>query len=364
MTRSSGNCAHVFRLGQMRRYSIGIVVSANGYGHIRRQLQVTRCLLERNSSLSLVFGITEAQHKRFFSDFSELGSRVIVLPGVTENSPRWKHRPLDYTYENLSGWVEVFASSQLMETDYVLSDNLVEVLAVRPDSWLSGSFLWSDVLETHSQESHACETFVARENALLQSVQPHMLANKYLATPEVRRKTRIVELGWVIEEPTVNTLAQRDVVLIHGGGTRTLDSLVATLANTLRENGLRVMTDLENDLDRFDYSEGTWAQVGLVICRPGIGTVTECVKWRTPMLLIPDTTNSEAMHVIRTLERSAVASVLHEGDKVPPELLVARIHQLLKSTTEAYDVYDRNGIEQAAQWIEGQLWRSTSTSSS
>lgn len=348
----------------MRRCSIGIVVSANGYGHIRRQLQITRCLLKRNSSISLAFGITEAQHKRFFSDFSELGRRVTVHPGVTENSPRWKHRPHDYTDENLSGWVKVFASSRLMETDHVLSDNLVEVLAVRPDSWLSGSFLWSDVLETHSRDSSACKNFVARENGLLQSVRPYMLANKYLATPEVRRKTRIVELGWVIEEPNVNTLAQRNIVLIHGGGTRTLDSLVSALANTLRKNGLRVMTDLENDLDCFDYSEETWAHVGLVICRPGIGTVTECVKWRIPMLLIPDATNSEAMHVIHTLEKSAVASVLYEGDKVPPELLVLRVHELLESTTEVYDVFDRNGIEQATHWIEGQLRRRTSTSSS
>jgi predicted glycosyltransferase len=255
----------------------------------------------------------------------------------------------------------MFSRSNLMETDHVLSDNLVEVLAIRPDSWLCGSFLWSDVLKTYAQESRACAQFVARENALLQSVRPFMLANKYLATPEVRRKTRIVELGWVIEEPIVNTLSRREIVLVHGGGTRILDSLVKALADLLREHGLRVMTDLENDLDRFDYTEETWARVGLVICRPGIGTVTECVKWRIPMLLIPDAANSEARHVVHTLERSSIASVLHEGDKVPPELLTQKVRTLLNSTTKVYDTFDRDGVEQAAQWIEGQLVRRTST---
>jgi hypothetical protein len=340
----------------MPHYSLGVVVSANGFGHIRRQLLIVTRLLKKRPELRVAFGVTEAQYKRFFAEFSNFEDRVAVLPGLTDDSPKWRHGASEYSDQNLSGWLRDFKSCEpLVDADFVISDNLVEALSVRDDAWLSGSFLWSDVLETYSPVNASCARFVERERQLLGECRPTMLANKYLATDGVRRRTQLVELGWMIEDSGVLPVHPRELVLIHGGGTRTLDVTVKRIADELRVSGLGVMTDLEGDIERFDYSDEMWARVGLVICRPGVGTVTECVKWQIPMLLLPDQSNTEARHVLGILVADGYASTLENADHISRAELLVRVRESMDVEVEALSRLDRDGLDQATSWIEKRI---------
>ena len=332
--------------------TLGVVVSANGFGHIRRQLLIASGLLARDSQLRVVFGITEGQYKRFFPEISKIGSRLIVLPGLTENSPRWLHNPSYYNELNLNGWETDFKSSpELYQADYLVSDNLVGVLAHRPDAWLSGSFLWSDVLEVHQAANATCERFIKRERSLLEKHRPPMIANRYLVTPGVATRTQLVEVSWMIEEPRSLRNANRDVVLIHGGGTRTLDDVVVRIRRSLDEAGVQTVTDLENDPGRFDYEEESWSRIGLVICRPGVGTVTECVKWRIPILAIPDRTNNEAQHVIESLVSLGLATTIIEDETQSGTLLTQAVKSAFSFDVKRYDSMQRSGVKEAVSWI-------------
>lgn len=340
----------------MPRYSLGVVVSANGFGHIRRQLLIVKRLLKKRPELRVAFGVTEAQYKRFFSEFSDFEDRVTVLPGLTDDSPKWRHGASEYNDQNLSGWLRDFKSCEpLMGADFVISDNLVEALSVRVDAWLSGSFLWSDVLETYSPINASCARFVERERHLLAESRPTMLANRYLATDGVRSRTQLVELGWMIEDSGVSPAHPRELVLIHGGGTRTLDATVKRIADQLRASGLGVMTDLEGDIDRFDYSDEMWARIGLVICRPGVGTVTECVKWRIPMLLLPDQSNTEARHVLKVLVADGYASTLDEAYHLSHDEVLVKVRKSMAVEVNAFSKLDREGLDQATSWIEQRI---------
>lgn len=332
--------------------TLGVVVSANGFGHIRRQLMIASGLLGQDSQLRVVFGITEAQYKRFFPEISKVGSRLIVLPGLTGNSPRWLHDPSYYNEMNLNGWeTDLRASPDLYQADYLVSDNLVGVLTHRPDAWLSGSFLWSDVLEAHQAANVACERFIKRERSLLEKLRPPMIANRYLVTPGVAKRTQLVEVSWMIEEPKVIGNIKRDVVLIHGGGTRTLDDVVVKIHRILDEAGVQTVTDLENDPGRFDYEEESWSRIGLVICRPGVGTVTECVKWRIPILAIPDHTNNEAQHVIESLVSLGLATTIDEDLTQSGPALTHIVKSAFSFDVKRYDSMQRTGVKEAVTWI-------------
>ena len=346
---------------------LAILVSANGYGHIRRQILIATELLKHNSNLRVSFAITDAQHRRFKVEIENLGARAEAVVGITEDSVRWRHDAASYTDVNLNGWEsELKGTPTLINADFVMSDNLVGVLETRPDTVLSGSFLWHEVISAHAISNTACRKFVEREINLLQTHTPRMICNADLATPAVLSLTNPVLMPWMVEEFSESQLAtqvlhgssQRSAILVHGGGTRTLDSRVRVIAELLRTNGHIVYTDLEDDPMCFDYQDSTWQKLGVVICRPGVGTATECVKWRIPIVLIHDQTNVEAEFVATRLKELKVA---HECEftssysEIP--LLVADLLSPEKriSFLEPFALLKTNGIQDSANFLTN-LW--------
>lgn len=295
---------------------LAILVSANGYGHIRRQVLIATDLLKQNLNLRVSFALTDAQHRRFKVEIENLGDRAEAVVGITEDSVRWRHDANSYTNANLNGWEsELKSNASLVNADFMMSDNLVGVLETRPDTVLSGSFLWHEVISAHAISNEACRKFVEREIHLLRTCIPKMICNADLATPAVLSLTNPVLMPWMVEELSKSQLPnhsllgsnERAAILVHGGGTRTLDDRVRAIAQLLRTNGHVVYTDLEDDSMCFDYQDSTWQKLGVVICRPGVGTATECVKWSIPIVLIHDQANVEAELVAAKLKELKLA---------------------------------------------------------
>ena len=345
---------------------LAILVSANGYGHIRRQILIASELLKQNSNLHVQFAITDAQFQRFKLEIENLGSRASAVVGVTEDSVRWRHDPSNYTATNLNGWEsELMSRSSLIEADFVLSDNLVGVLEIRPDAVLSGSFLWHEVIDAYAQVNDACKQFVEREINLLKKCVPKMICNADLATPAVLSLTDAVRVPWMIEETVPQAFqdnlskeSERTTILVHGGGTRTLDDRVRMIAQILRNNNYTVFTDLEDDLMCFDYQDSSWQQLGAVICRPGVGTATECVKWHIPIVLIHDQTNVEAEFVATRLKELKLAHECEFGSnylEIPS--LVADLLSPEKriSFLEPFASLKTTGIQDSANFLT-RLW--------
>ena len=342
---------------------LAILVSANGYGHIRRQILIATELLKHNSNLRVSFAITDAQHRRFKVEIENLGARAEAVVGITEDSVRWRHDAASYTDANLNGWEsELKVTPQLINADFVMSDNLVGVLETRPDTVLSGSFLWHEVISAHAISNTACRKFVEREINLLQTHTPRMICNADLATPAVLSLTNPVLMPWMVEELSESQLAtqvlqggsQRSAILVHGGGTRTLDTRVRAIAELLRVNGHVVYTDLEDDSMCFDYQDSTWQKLGVVICRPGVGTATECVKWRIPIVLIHDQTNVEAEFVAARLKKLELAHDC-EFDSNESETinLVAKLLSVNKNNSflKPFASLKKTGINDAANFL-------------
>ena len=346
---------------------LAILVSANGYGHIRRQILIATELLKHNSNLQVSFAVTDAQHRRFKVEIENLGARAKAVVGITEDSVRWRHDAASYTDANLNGWEsELMSNSSLLNADFVMSDNLVGVLEVRPDTVLSGSFLWHEVISAHAVGNAACRKFVEREIRLLRTHTPRMICNADLATPAVLSLTNPVLMPWMVEEFSesqsttqfLHSSGQRSAVLVHGGGTRTLDDRVRTIAELLRTNGHVVYTDLEDDSMCFDYQDLTWQKLGVVICRPGVGTATECVKWRIPIVLIHDQTNVEAEFVATRLKELKLAHECEFGSnylEIPS--LVADLLSAEKriSFLEPFASLKTSGIRDSANFLTN-LW--------
>jgi UDP-N-acetylglucosamine:LPS N-acetylglucosamine transferase len=183
-----------------------------------------------------------------------------------------------------------------------------------------------------------------------------MICNQSLASNAVMSLTNPVGTSWMIEEINNRTPTElRQSILVHGGGTRSLDSEVFKIASMLRQEGYEVFTDLEDDKDGFDYHEDTWRKIGVVVCRPGAGTATECVKWKIPMLVLRDKRNSEAEFNAEVLIRLGIAHELpnrRSNEDLIKFVTSVTAVESRKIFLEPFERCGRNGIVEAVNFLE------------
>ncbi|MEL6539099.1 MAG: hypothetical protein AAFQ98_27020, partial [Bacteroidota bacterium] len=172
------------------------VVSPNGLGHFKRTLGWLPSLLRAFPDLHLTVAACDWQIERLGTDY--LGhSRVRFQPGITDDAVRWSRNAADYEGRDLLAWTHGLGDWEALHAaDFVVSDNLVEVLRWRPDALLMGSFLWGDILHTAYPQVAAIEAYRAEEARLLQTYRPPMLCVGDMAMPAVRQQTDAVACPW------------------------------------------------------------------------------------------------------------------------------------------------------------------------
>ena len=118
-----------------------------------------------------------------------------------KNSVYWTRDFLEYADGRLSSWIKDLARNEsVLKSDCIISDNLVGLLSLRPDTILSGSFLWFDIFEKAFPNVDPINDFVSYSKELLQKFQPSMLCVKDIAMPAVMKYTKAVGLPWFGQE--------------------------------------------------------------------------------------------------------------------------------------------------------------------
>ena len=299
--------------------SVGVTVCPNGIGHAVRALRVLRVLVEEHGPVGPLF-VTLTRDQ--WSALSQEGRAwlaqhdVTVLHDVVEPGVGLAGADSGFADGRLTAWSQRWASSSAAQADLVVSDNLVGVLEARPDAVLMGSFLWSDVLEAVAAGPMVDE-FVARERALLAAHRPPMLATADVVHPGVVRRTAAVLLPWFDDRRApagVRAPGAAKVVAVVGGRTGAADDLLGRVAAALTRSGREVLRDLTGPhRDRID----------VLVCRPGLGTVTAGVLDSIPMLLVSEPGNPELDHTSASLVALGLARLLKDTDD--PRAVVAAV---------------------------------------
>jgi UDP:flavonoid glycosyltransferase YjiC (YdhE family) len=130
-----------------------------------------------------------------------------------------------------------------------------------------------------------------------------------MVMPSLRNQTNLLEQGWFTNRttllPTKNKENRR--VLITGGGTKLINKqlLALTLVVISRLPNIEFFLDsklfkmaekIETKLTKFSFSEADFASLDYIICRPGVGILTDCVRFSVPPLVINDGFNREINH--------------------------------------------------------------------
>ena len=344
--------------------SVTLVICANGLGHYRRSVAIISRLLERGAELSSVTLVAESAGRERTTTWAPTErlcrAGAVWVEGVMAKGVIWSNDPSPLQDGHLAAWSDHLREvPAVRDADLVLSDNLAGVLSVRPDAVLAGSFLWSDVLEHRHPNHPSISMFVEHERSLLERYRPPMLCVGDMAMPGVLSGTDAVPCGWMCEPPTWRTEPGTKVAVL-GGRTGAADDILAAVGREVLDRGCAVVAPTDMHLDRagaFTFDDTAWADVAVAVCRPGMGTLTDCTRWDIPVVAVREAGNLELEHNAGRI--AALGIGIDPGPK-PQALTVAELAIKLSkgfdpSVSSTVAGHNRHGIDEATEWLAARL---------
>jgi hypothetical protein len=244
--------------------------------------------------------------------------------------------------------------------DLVVSDNLPEVLAIRPDAILSGHFFWHDALPDLPN------IYREKVDAWLRDYSPWVIATDLFASPLVKAQPRYYPVGVFLHQKPQTSALQGKTLLVSGGSTpalgQRLTEVLLAMTQAKPEGIEYVYVDSrllhscgveENRppwIQVATYSEVMYNQVAAAICRPGIGTITDLLAHGGRPFCVYEPNNLEVMRNAKTLQTYGVGE-----NCIEPNLSLQQATNYMSSNqarqfhSEALANIDFNGAYQLAE---------------
>lgn len=351
------------------------IIAPSGIGHYVRQMRVLGELARHipEAEFLILAQPWQRDQAEGLSGANDIWktARATLVTDLVPTTFKWKPKSISYQDGELT-WSEIPLLNFLYREPHalIISDNLTAPLEIEPKTILMGSFLWSEVLSVH--HSSEVQRFIENEKRRLQS-KPFMICLREMAMPGVWSHTTPVPVNWMAYSNSYITRMEdlstpsssTPTIAILSGTTTLSDSTLIDIARGLLKN-----TDWKIELSpalRKKFPEGdsriatitfrtsSLKKYSAVIGRPGIGTITQAIEWKTPIAVISDEENPEMKHNAERVEALNIGVNL--GPAPSFELIMERLHDLIYNpdikakTTEAIKSQKTDGIKQAVEWI-------------
>jgi hypothetical protein len=306
---------------------VALVACDHGFGHTKRCYIYGMELAKNKLEVSL---FAREDGLRKFSQIYGTMPNLHLIPFRTQSCP----------LNSKKQWMQWLNNLPNLDTfQCIVSDNLPEILELRQDAFLSGSFLWHLDLPDIDQEYKAhCEALIAQ-------YRPIHLAADFFVSDELRSRSQIVSLGLIgkvkPDEPKANF---REGALLISGGRNTIlkAELIAfvkkLILNKEKPNFSKVWVDSNllpenypNWMGEATFNEDMYRSLSVALIRPGVGTVTDCLRNRVFILAVAEQENIEMITNTEALEKS------HLGVSLQTSILVEST--LESNLNKAYTVF-------------------------
>lgn len=329
----------------MQKKSVALIACTNGYGHIKRLLLLSESLIALGSSPTLF-----APKK--LTELIASKEKISNFKIVDFNSHTAKENWLNGSAVE---WIKLIPD--LSEFDIVVSDNLVEVLLIRPDAWLCGSFFWHDAIERFPS------SLKKQSVELLKKYNPKMISSELFTSDQLDENTKLFEVGLFCGNiPRVNLNHKTDALIACGmGGSVKKEALKFTkrLANINKVNFKRVW--IESDIIPMDrpnwmipatFTSGMYEKIKVAIIRPGVGTITNSLLAGAKIFPFYENDNFEMNFNTIKIHMAGVASLTQNlNDAWNESHLFVESAEMQKKFEEDVRKIDFNGAHQAALLI-------------
>lgn len=286
--------------------SRAIIVCDHGLGHLRR------CMLQAREMELLGEQVTlfarQSAVKRVEQAIPEV-SGLSVVDFDTYTTPELIKQGLPEAIK----WLDRLP--RLDKFDEVISDNLPEILSIRPDAIICAQFFWHDVIQDAGK---AYSDFCTN---LLTEKRPTIMGCDLFAMDVVRQQPGYRPVG-LYKNPALALAAdnmspgERLDLLVTGGTTSAVRPKLQKVVSELVKNGpgqfRQVHVDSSLIVERAPswmveatFSVDMYCRIKAAICRPGLGVVTDLLTVGAEIIPVFEGGNFEMLHNARRLEEIA-----------------------------------------------------------
>ena len=278
--------------------NIAILVCDNGFGHMRRSLSIALNLTKFGHTVE-IFG-------------NKVGYENVVKAFKLKNIPfRFIESNFSYNLKYFTnGFPEKFSIKQnfpdLDNYDFVLSDNILEVLEIRPDTILIAQFFWHEIIPKVNQE------YKSKCRNLIQETSPIIFGDKYFSMRHIKESFNYVPVGLhalnlLKDRSYTEEKESRKNLLISGGNTQYAKNLFSRYIQYIIKNPITdvdiVFVDKNIMPSKFPswikeatFDQEMYKSLIACICRPGLGTITENIYYGVKVFTLFEDDNLEMIH--------------------------------------------------------------------
>ena len=304
---------------------VGFFVCSNGYGHFIRVSKIANQLKKLNDSCEIDIFCEQYHIDKFqfilVDDFN-------YIPYKSSNI-NWNTYlgGIRFDYDEYMKWLNQY-KDVVNDYDVVVSDNIVGLLKYRNDIILSSSFLWHDVMiDKFSNNPDVLKLYEFEQN-LLTKYKPNMLCVKDIVMESIKYSTNSIYTGWCcdlnkLEEP-INDIENFVFISPSLGYDISYTNTFLEMAKGLRESKYNVylskdLYDMRDSDSYFKFEHKNFENLSknsVFVFRPGVGTITDCVQYNSPMVLVYSETDSkEILHLAnRVMEMELGLGILVNSD--------------------------------------------------
>lgn len=275
---------------------IALLCCSNGMGHCRRQY-IQALEFQNNGYHVTLFGSLKKIH---------------ALELIYGKKIKRKINFITFDYKNFrqgeifKRWPKSIINSNKYEI--VISDNLVEVLLYRPDAYLMGSFFWHYSIKNY--ESKFKSNFQLL-NKLIKDIKPTLFSPSFFTPEYMRDLCNHKSIGLHCLKKGTKFPKKKDLLVCCGLGGDCEDIYIKIIKNLINikkkffEN-IWIEPKLYNSsfpeyIKPATFTEEMYSTTLLAICRPGIGTISECIQHKIFSLLIYEDNNMEMKFIDKKL---------------------------------------------------------------
>ena len=269
--------------------SVALIACSNGLGHIRRVLLLAKALANKQLEVTIYAPLTK-----------------LVLLNHSDNLKRIK--VIDFNSQtSVSNWSEVDAQNwyrllpDLSKFNIVVSDNLIEILKIRHDAWLLGSFFWHETIENFP------EKLKKESQDLLIEYKPKMISSALFSSEKIKKNTQLYEVGIFSDSNTSFTLSKEcsknDVLISCGKGGMLTKETEEFISKLSKEKSMTFDTVwVEPNLlpkvapywmKKATFTNKMYQSLVASVIRPGVGTISESLLAHSKVFLYYESGNFE-----------------------------------------------------------------------
>jgi len=283
---------------------VALIACSNGLGHIRRLLCISKELIKAGVKPYLFAPKTKAIHLIKSNKLKQIP--YLIEFNCKTNSEYWRRKYIQK--ENFLEWIP-----NLSNYDIIISDNLIEILKIRPDAILSGTFFW------HRTFKNVCDKKFNTCEDLLSKYSPIIISSE-LFTPEyIIKRKNYKKVGLYKFKNTISNKPNGKNILISSGTGGNSEKLTRELIDYIdinySQNDLTFNYFIEekfkekisnNIFKKATFNQSMYESVACSIIRPGIGTVTDSLLTRSRIFSIFEQENYEMRTNALNIEKAGL----------------------------------------------------------